>query len=225
METNRANRPFARLQALVACVLAIFLLSGCQTTETFRAPRGLQATGEFNTVVIDAGHGGHDSGAKSVKGAPEKQLTLDTARRVSRILRSSGLRVVETRSGDYFIPLDQRVARSNSLRNVVFVSIHYNWVKKSKPSGVETFFYSPRSSRLAANIQREVVKSSRSLNRGIKQRGLYVLKNNRRPAALCELGFVSNPSENRNLQTAAGRQRLAEAVARGILAEKAGRNP
>ena len=78
METNRANRPFARLQALVACVLAIFLLSGCQTTETFRSPRGLQATGEFNTVVIDAGHGGHDSGAKSVKGAPEKQLTLDT---------------------------------------------------------------------------------------------------------------------------------------------------
>jgi N-acetylmuramoyl-L-alanine amidase len=105
------------------------------------------------------------------------------------------------------------------------VSIHYNWVKKSKPSGVETFFYSPRSSRLAANIQREVVKSSGSSNRGIKQRGLYVLKNNRRPAALCELGFVSNPSENRILQTAAGRQRLAEAVARGILAEKAGRNP
>jgi N-acetylmuramoyl-L-alanine amidase len=98
-------------------------------------------------------------------------------------------------------------------------------VKKSKPSGVETFFYSPRSSRLAANIQREVVKNSGSLNRGIKQRGFYVLKNNKRPAVLCELGFVSNPSENRILQTGAGRQRLAEAVARGILAEKAGRNP
>ena len=225
MEIIRANRPFTRPQALIACVLAVFLLSGCQTTETFRFPRGLQAAGEFNTVVIDAGHGGYDSGAKSVKGAPEKQLTLDTARRVSRILRTSGLRVVETRSGDYFIPLDQRVARSNRLRDVVFVSIHYNWVKKSKPSGVETFFYSPRSSRLAANIQREVVKSSRSLNRGIKQRGFYVLKNSKRPAVLCELGFVSNPSENRILQTAAGRQRLAEAVARGILAEKAGRNP
>ena len=225
METNRTNRHFARLQALLACLLVVFLLSGCQTTETFRSPRGLQAAGDFHTVVIDAGHGGHDSGAKSVTGAPEKQLTLDTARRVSRILRSSGLRVVETRSGDYFIPLDQRVASSNRLRNVVFVSIHYNWVKKSKPSGVETFFYSTRSSRLAANIQREVVKSSGSLNRGIKQRGFYVLKNNKRPAVLCELGFVSNPSENRILQTGAARQRLAEAVARGILAEKAGRNP
>lgn len=225
METNRSNRHFAWLHALIACVLAVFLLSGCQTTKTFRSPRGLQAAGDFNTVVIDAGHGGHDSGAKSVTGAPEKQLTLDTARRVSRILRSSGLRVVETRSGDYFIPLDQRVASSNRLTNVVFVSIHYNWVRKSKPSGVETFFYSPRSSRLSANIQREVVKSSGSLNRGIKQRGFYVLRNNKRPAVLCELGFVSNPSENRKLQTGAGRQRLAEAVARGILAEKAGRNP
>ena len=225
METNLTNRHFARLQALLACVIVVFLLSGCQTTGSIRSPRSLQAAGDFNTVVIDAGHGGHDSGARSVTGAPEKQLTLDTARRVSRILRASGLRVVETRTGDYFIPLDQRVASSNRLRNVVFVSIHYNWVKKSKPSGVETFFYSPSSSRLAANIQREVAKNSGSPNRGIKQRRLYVLRNNKRPAVLCELGFVSNPSENRILQTAAGRQRLAEAVARGILAEKSGRNP
>lgn len=225
METNLTNRHFARLQALLACALVVFLLSGCQTTGSIRSPRSLQAAGDFNTVVIDAGHGGHDSGARSVTGAPEKQLTLDTARRVSRILRASGLRVVETRTGDYFIPLDQRVASSNRLRNVVFVSIHYNWVKKSKPSGVETFFYSPSSSRLAANIQREVAKNSGSPNRGIKQRRLYVLRNNKRPAVLCELGFVSNPSENRILQTAAGRQRLAEAVARGILAEKSGRNP
>jgi N-acetylmuramoyl-L-alanine amidase len=225
METNRTNRYFARLMALFTCGLAVFLLSACQTTQTFRSSRGLQGAGDFNTVVIDAGHGGHDTGARAVKGAPEKQLALDTARRVSRILRASGLRVVETRSGDYFISLDKRVSRSNSLRNVVFVSIHYNWVKRSKASGVETFYYSSRSSRLAANIQREVVKNSGALNRGIKNRGFYVLKNNKRPAVLCELGFVSNPSENRKIQTAAVRQRLAEAVARGILSEKAGRNP
>jgi N-acetylmuramoyl-L-alanine amidase len=225
METNRTYLYFARLTAFFTSVLAVFLLSACQTTQTFRSPRGLQGAGDFNTVVIDAGHGGHDTGARAVKGAPEKQLALDTARRVSRILRASGLRVVETRSGDYFIPLDKRVARSNSLRNVVFVSIHYNWVKRTKASGVETFYYSSRSSRLAANIQREVVKSSGALNRGIKNRGFYVLKNNKRPAVLCELGFVSNPSENRKIQTAAVRQRLAEAVARGILSEKAGRNP
>lgn len=225
METYRTNRHFTRLLASLVCVLAGLLLSACETTQTFRVPRGLQPAGDFDTVVIDAGHGGHDSGARAVTGAPEKQLALDTARRVSRILRDSGLRVVETRSTDTFIPLDGRVAVSNRLRNVVFVSIHYNWVKRSKPSGVETYFHSPRSSRLAANIQRELVRDSGSLDRGIKSRALYVLRNNRRPAVLCELGFVSNPSENRKVQTAAVRQRLAEAVARGILAEKAGRNP
>ena len=213
------------LFCIVLCAVAALLLSGCQSSQSFRAPGGLRSAGHFDTVVIDAGHGGHDSGARAVSGSSEKHLALDTARRLSRALRASGLRVVETRNADYFVPLDKRVAVSNRSRNVVFVSIHYNWVKRSKASGIETFFYSQHSSRLAANIQREVLKASSALNRGVKRRGFYVLKNNKRPAVLCELGFVSNPSENRRIQSAATRQRLAEAVARGILAEKAGRNP
>lgn len=210
---------------IVLCAVAAFFFSGCQTSQSFRSPSGLRPAGHFDTVIVDAGHGGHDSGARAISGSSEKHLALDTARRLSRILRASGLRVVETRKADYFVPLDKRVAISNRSRNVVFVSIHYNWVRRSKPSGIETFYYSQHSSRLAANIQREVLKTSSALNRGIKWRGFYVLKNNKRPAVLCELGFVSNPSENRKVQSAATRQRLAEAVARGILAEKAGRNP
>lgn len=213
------------LLCIVLCAVAALLFSGCQSSQSFRAPGGLRSAGHFDTVVIDAGHGGHDAGARAVSGSSEKHLALDTARRLSRTLRASGLRVVETRNADYFVTLDKRVAVSNRSRNVVFVSIHYNWVKRSKPSGIETFFYSQHSSRLAANIQREVLKTSSALNRGVKRRGFYVLKNNKRPAVLCELGFVSNPSENRKIQSAATRQRLAEAVARGILAEKAGRNP
>jgi len=225
MENVSKYRHALPLVELLFCMLLVALLAGCQSTPSFRAPRGLQSAGFFDTVVIDAGHGGHDSGAKAVSGAPEKRLALDTAQRLTRILRSSGLRVVETRTADYFIPLDKRVATSNRMKNVVFVSIHYNWVRRVKVSGVETFHYTQRSSRLAANIQREVLQSSGSINRGVKRRGFYVLKNNKRPSVLCELGFVSNPSENRKIQSAAVRQRLAEAVARGILAEKAGRNP
>ncbi|MFM8831428.1 MAG: hypothetical protein ACKOHM_10555, partial [Spartobacteria bacterium] len=74
METNRTNCHFARLPALIACALAVLLLPACETTQTFRLPRGLQPAGDFDTVVIDAGHGGHDSGARAVSGAPEKQL-------------------------------------------------------------------------------------------------------------------------------------------------------
>ena len=224
---EKVRKHTCRLMAanIVLCAVAAVMLVGCETSQSFRAPGGLRSAGHFDTVVIDAGHGGHDSGAKAVSGASEKHLALDTARRLARTLRASGLRVVETRSADYFVPLDKRVVASNRLRNVVFVSIHYNWVRRAKPSGIETFYFSPNSSRLAANIQLDVLKGSKSLNRGVKRRGFYVLKNNKRPAVLCELGFVSNPSENRRVQSAATRQKLADAVARGILAEKAGRNP
>lgn len=212
---------------LVLGAFILLFLAGCETvSQKPYIPGGrLQPAGHFDTVVIDAGHGGHDSGAKSVKGKREKELALDTARRVAAMLRAAGLRVVETRTADYFVKLDKRVAISNRQRNAIFVSIHYNWAKRSKARGIETFFYGGRSSRLAANIQKETLKCYRTENRGIKYRGFYVLRNNKRPAVLCELGFLSNAADNKTVQSAATRQRLAKAIVDGILAEKAGRNP
>jgi N-acetylmuramoyl-L-alanine amidase len=205
--------------ALLVCLL----FSSCETASPYRGR--LSGAGFFDTVIIDAGHGGQDPGARAVKGNREKVLALDVSRRVSRILRNSGLRVVETRTGDYFVTLDNRVATSNRTRNAVFVSIHLNWARRSKASGAETFFYSGRSSRLAANIQKEIIRAYRTNNRGVKPGRFYVLRNNKRPAVLVELGFLSNPSENAALQNSYTRQKLAEAVARGILAEKSGRIP
>ena len=216
---------FARggIAALVA--VAVFLLAGCESTDSGAFRGRLQPTGFFNTVVIDAGHGGHDPGARAVRGSSEKHLALDTSRRIAAILRQSGLRVIETRTGDYFVTLDKRTAVSNRTRNTIFVSIHYNWARRSRAAGVETFFCGPRSSRLAANIQREIRKPYGAIDRGVKFRKFYVLRNAKRPAVLVELGFLSNPAENAKVQAPAMRQRLAEAVARGILAERAGRNP
>jgi len=204
----------------ILAVLACCFLSACGTFSSHRT-----GTGFFDTVVIDAGHGGHDPGARAVKGNHEKVLALDISLRVSRILRASGLRVVETRTSDYFVPLDKRVSISNRTKDSVFVSIHLNWARRSRASGVETFFYSSRSSRLAANIQREIVRPYGAKNRGIKPGRYYVLRKNKRPAVLVELGFVSNSNENNSLQKSHIRQKLAEAVARGILAEKNGRFP
>jgi N-acetylmuramoyl-L-alanine amidase len=204
-------------------VLVCLLLSACETTAPYLGRH--QSTGFFDTVVLDAGHGGHDRGARAYKGNHEKVLALDTSKRLAQILRENGLRVIETRPADYFVPLDQRVAISNRSRNAVFVSIHYNWARRSKAAGVETFYCSPRSTRLAENIQREILRPYRAIDRGVKDRPFYVLKNNRRPAVLVELGFLSNPAENASIQKTQIRQKLAEAVARGILVEKSGRNP
>ena len=206
------------------CALAAVFLAGCETPSASYRGR-LQPAGFFDTVVLDAGHGGHDPGARAVRGSSEKHLALDTSRRIAAILRRSGLRVIETRTSDYFVPLDKRVSTSNRNRNAVFVSVHYNWARRSKAAGVETFFCGPRSSRLAANIQREILRPYGAKDRGVKFRKFYVLKNNKRPAVLVELGFLSNASENNKVQSDSTRQRLAEAVARGILAERSGRTP
>lgn len=227
MEFRYKIRTARSLVGLAFVAFACLFLAGCGTVpQRPYIPGGkLQPAGFFDTVVIDAGHGGHDSGARSVKGKREKELALDTARRVATMLRAAGLRVVETRTGDYFVKLDKRVSISNRQRNSIFVSIHYNWAKRSKARGIETFFYGGRSSRLAANIQKESLGAYRTENRGIKYRGFYVLRNNKRPAVLCELGFLSNAADNKIVQSAWTRQRLAKAIVDGILAEKAGRNP
>jgi len=205
---------------LAAAAAALFLCS-CESAGGRYGP----GAGSFDTVIVDAGHGGHDRGAKSCFGAPEKDLTLDTARRLADVLRRSGFTVIETRRDDRFITLGKRVEISNRSGKSVFVSVHYNWTKRRAARGIEIYYDSRRSARLAANILKETIRVYRTENRGIKDRGFYVLRNNRRPAVLCELGFVSNADDNRNVQSAGVRQKLAERIAAGIIAERAGRTP
>jgi N-acetylmuramoyl-L-alanine amidase len=202
-------------------VAAAALLVGCAGFEGGHGP----GAGYFDTVVLDAGHGGHDPGARAVSGSREKVLALDTSKRVAKILRSRGLRVIETRNGDYFVPLPGRVQISNGTGNAIFVSIHYNWSRRRGASGIEIYYFNPKSRRLAANVLKETLRAYPAINRGVKTARFHVLRNNRRPAILCELGFLSNPSDNSHLQKAGVRQRLAERIAAGILAEKAGRIP
>jgi N-acetylmuramoyl-L-alanine amidase len=120
-----------------------------------------------------------------------------------------------TRKSDYFVPLPTRAAISNRQRGAVFVSIHYNWARNSSAQGTETFYHSSRSYPLAANIQREL--SRHSNNRGVKRARFHVLRNNVRPAVLVEGGFLSNSAEARKVRSPFYRQRLADAIVRGIV--------
>ncbi len=216
-------RVFSILPHFAVCAgLALcFLLAGCAETGL----RYGSGTGYFDTVVLDAGHGGHDRGARSLRGKNEKDLALDVALRTKKLLQRAGFRVVMTRSRDVFIPLGSRVATSNRLRNAIFVSIHFNWARRRGAEGLETFYYTAKSMRLAANIQQEILKTYSTKNRGVKQARFYVLRNNRKPSVLVELGFLSNSRDNKLAQSAGHRQKLAQAVAAGIIAERRGRIP
>lgn len=205
-----------RLRLTLAVVLGglmLFLNAGCEFGGTL-------GPGRFNTVVVDAGHGGHDRGARSVRGKNEKDVALDTSRRLAAILRRRGFRVIETRPTDKFVTLGKRVEISNRTRGAVFVSVHYNWAPRTGARGTETFFYSSKSASLARSVQSQLSRTYAAPDRGVKQRGFYVLRNNRNPAILVEGGFLSNPADNAIAQSASGRQRIAEAIARGIIAAR-----
>lgn len=100
----------------------------------------------FDTVVLDAGHGGSDEGAKGARGLLEKELVLDVAKRLAFKLREQGLRVVMTRSDDVHVPLEHRTAIANDARGDLFISIHANAAKNPDARGMETYFLSLRAS-------------------------------------------------------------------------------
>ncbi len=192
------------------------VLSGCA---------GLQGAGDFDTVIVDAGHGGHDRGARPVSGKYEKDVALDTAKRLRNALWWRGFKVIMVRDSDEFISLSGRTKISNSTRNTIFVSVHYNYAPYRSAQGIETYYYSSRSERLAANIQKELLKAYDTKNRGVKERGFYVLRKNNRPSVLVECAFLSSPNDNAAAQSGRGRQRIADAIARGIANERRGKRP
>lgn len=167
-------------------------------------------------VVIDAGHGGFDRGGIPGQRVAEKTINLDVAQRLRAILSASGYRVVMTRSSDVFVPLGTRVAIANSYSNAIFVCVHFNSATRRGANGIETYFYSQESLPLASAIHYNVAGSAPSSNRGVRRRGYYVLRKTRIPAVLVECGFLTNPNEAEYAQSAAYRQKLAEAIARGV---------
>src|SRR5438093_3630380 len=207
-------RNFCRLR-LLGLNLLIALLA-CGSSYAARTSRTSESSGSLTTVVIDAGHGGHDRGGIPGQRIAEKDMTLDVALRLRNILSANGYRVVMTRSTDVFVPLAGRVAIANSYRNAVFVCIHFNATGRSGASGIETYFYSRDSLPLASAIHYYVAGGAPSDNRGVRRRGYYVLRKTNIPAVLVECGFLTNPTEAAYAQSVSYRQKLAEEIAAGI---------
>lgn len=142
-------------------VVAFCLAAAClPASSTERRAQNL-----FDTVIIDAGHGGEDKGARSAAGLLEKDLVLDVAQRVADRLRMSGLTVVMTRNDDTFIALEQRTSIANDARGDLFVSIHANATPDPTIRGIETFFLAldasdESSSAVAARENRAFGRSS-----------------------------------------------------------------
>src|SRR5882724_1910347 len=221
----------------------------------------------LKTIVLDAGHGGHDSGATGPTGLMEKDLVLDVTRRVAKLVEARlGLKVLLTRDSDNFVTLRDRTSYANRQHADLFVSIHANAHREAAADGVETYFLSSEatdstarqvaalengvvqleqptgrgpsqgqvdivkailwdlaqsefqveSSRLAEVVHDSMTQSLRISNRGVKQAGFYVLGGAAMPAILLEIGFVTNPREERKLKDTKYRDEIARAIFAGL---------
>ncbi|HRQ90852.1 MAG TPA: N-acetylmuramoyl-L-alanine amidase, partial [Bacteroidia bacterium] len=113
---------------------------------------GTSAASAIQTIVIDPGHGGHDLGA-SDSYVYEKHINLDVARRLERSLKEAGFKTIMTRTKDEFIALSERSSIANRARNAIFVSVHFNSSYRVAALGIETFYRSSNSEKLANLVQ------------------------------------------------------------------------
>lgn len=204
---------------IASILVPLFLLAGCGGVQQ-KSVKNTART--FSTVVVDAGHGGRDSGAFRRFGPPEKSANLDVALRLNKKLKESQFKTVMTRSGDVFIPLDQRAVIGNAQRNSIFVSIHFNDSRRRGIHGFETYYHSAPSANLAQNIQRKLMTLPGSENRGVHTANFRVLRKANYPAVLVECGFLSNRREGGGAARADYRDQLADKIAEAIVEERYG---
>jgi len=176
----------------------------------------------FKTVVVDAGHGGKDSGAYRRYGPPEKIVALDVAQRLNHRLRESKLKTVMTRDSDVFIPLNDRVAIENAQKNAIFVSIHFNDSRSRGVHGFETYYHSGASFDLANGIQEKLMTIPNSKNGGVHTANFRVLRLATCPAVLVECGYLSNRSEGNQARDSEYRELLADRIAEAIVQQRYG---
>src|SRR5881394_4132368 len=194
-------------------------LAACSTVTT----TGVKNTSKtFTTVVVDAGHGGKDSGAYRRYGPPEKMVALDVAQRLNRKLRESQLKTVMTRDSDVFIELNNRVAIENAQKNAIFVSIHFNDSRRRGVHGVETYYHSGASFDLANSIQGKLMTIPHSKNGGVHTANFRVLRLATCPAVLVECGYLSNRGDGNQARDSEYRELLADRIAEAIVEQRFG---
>lgn len=186
------------------------------------------------TIVVDAGHGGHDGGAKAPNGSVyEKNLTLAIAKELASALIDEGSTVIMTRDTDVFIPLKERAEIANRNSADFFISVHINSSVRNSSNGGMTFFHAkdPICQLLAECIQAEIAKVSKLKDHGawsdqrIYDTGFAVLRLAQMPAVLIEMGFINNDFDRKRMITKDFHADVAEAIVKGLKVYLGNENP
>ena len=183
------------------------------------------------TVIIDAGHGGFDSGKVGNDGTLEKDLNLEIAKKLERLLTAADVRVLMTRTEDVALSPEGKGAKQQDLQKRVefmnqsnadcVVSIHQNSFPEETIKGAQVFYYTPSEEgrNLSSILQKQLVRCADPKNHRLEKANntYYLLKNSTPPTVIVECGFLSNPEETKKLVDDTYQQTLAWAIHLGIL--------
>ncbi len=168
------------------------------------------------TVVIDAGHGGHDEGMK-INGFSEKEIVASIAQKIKKNNNAKNVIIHLTRTDDDFISLQDRAKFINELKPDLVLSLHVNGNKNPEASGVE-FYVSPKSvtyenaKKIAENLNSRFVASNNLKSRGVKDGNFMLLRDTEYPAITVELGFLSNENDRNYLTDDNQQEKIAETI-------------
>jgi N-acetylmuramoyl-L-alanine amidase len=171
---------------------------------------------KHKTIMLDPGHGGDDPGAAGCGSAPEKELTLQTARECARLLRAAGATVYLSRDEDRRSNLRDVVDYANRARADIFICIHYNSSDDRRVSGSETYYYNLPSRAFAETMHEAIVRSLKERDRGLHRAGFYTVKYTEMPAVLVEPAYLSNNDEYELANSPSFRQKLAAGIVKGV---------
>ena len=168
-------------------------------------------------IVIDPGHGGGDPGGIAQNGRYEKDMTIELSRRLKGELERLGAAVVMCRNQDENPSLQERCDIAEQAKGDMLISVHINSFFHSFASGTETYYYKPSDKLLSQLVHARMVSTLGFRDNGLKRARMYVLRNTSMPAVLIEPGFITNPLEFDRLNRGDVQQKLAVAIAQGIV--------
>ena len=190
-----------------------------ETDKVKTANKAKRKKGTLNglTIVVDAGHGGNDRGTTGARNTDEKDITILTAELLRSKLQAAGANVLMTRESDVYIDLRKRVAISHQSNADAFISIHYDALEDSSVHGFTTYYTNSYQQELAESIHAGIAEKVSLKDRGARYGDYLVLRENRQPSVLLELGYLSNPTEERAITTDYFREQATLGIYQGLL--------
>lgn len=206
--------------SIIVLVLLLLLISPTSTIVSAAPSHSLQN----KVIVVDPGHGGSDTGAIGPDNIAEKNVTLNIARDLRKLLSDEGARVIMTRTSDQDVAYDgasdceelqARVNIANQANADLFISIHADASVESV-NGTTTYFYPGSNEDLAQLVQNSMVSQLKLYDRGFQPNDYYVLKYTNMPSILTEAAFISNPKEEKLLMNPGFDKKVAIGIYNGI---------